>query len=363
MRIRIAGRGEHYQHDHDPPPLIITLLGEVQWALVTLVFSTCYHSPMKALVLNTIKSPLDVEERDDLVAGPGQVVVTLKAAALNRRDFWITQGMYPGVTTPVIPGSDGAGIVSSVGEGVADDWVGKQVILNPGMAWDAPDGTRSARAQDSGFRILGMPDDGTFAEQVAIDLEYVHEKPEHLDWHQAAALPLAALTAYRAVFVQGQLKSGQSVLVSGIGGGVATFALQFAVQAGADVVVTSSSFEKIVRAEELGAVAGFDYTRPDWHKALAKEQGARQLIIDSAGGEGYASLVEVADFGGRIVNYGSTTGSPGSLDMFSVFWKQLGEKKIVPAMDEVFPLEEANAALDRMKNSQQFGKIVLAIAS
>lgn len=336
---------------------------------------------MKALVLNSVKTPLNLEDRDDLVAAPGQVVVSLKAAALNRRDFWITQGMYPGVTTPVVLGSDGAGVVTSVGGGVSEDWKGKEVILNPGMAWDAPDGTRSARAQNAGFRILGMPDDGTFAEQVAIDVEYVHEKPAHLDWHQAAALPLAGLTAYRAVFVQGQLQSGQSVLVSGIGGGVATFALQFAVQAGADVVVTSSSAAKLARAKELGAVAGFDYQQPDWHKVLAKEHGPRQLIIDSAGGEGYASLVELADFGGRIVNYGSTAGPPPALSMFSVFWKQLtiqgttmgspddfaamlkfvGAKKIVPAMDEVFPLEQANDALDRMKNSEQFGKIVLAI--
>lgn len=338
-------------------------------------------SGMKAIVLTDVKSPLIAQQRPDLVPNPGQVVIQLKAAALNRRDYWITQGMYPGIKTPVILGSDGAGVVTAVGDEVASSWIDKEVILNPGMDWDAADGTRSTRSQDPAFRILGMPDDGTFAEQVAVDAKYVHEKPAHLDWHQAAALPLAGVTAYRAVFTQGQLQPGQKMLVSGVGGGVATFALQFGVHAGADVSVTSSSAAKIEKAKELGALAGFDYTKTEWHKPVMKEHGMQQLIIDSAGGDGYAAMVELADFGGRIVNYGATAGSPGPLDMFKVFWKQLtlqgttmgspedfgrmiefvNMKKVVPAIDQVFGLEDANDALALMKNSEQFGKIVLSM--
>ena len=313
---------------------------------------------MHAQVLHEAKQPLAWQSRDDLVPGVGQVVVTLRAAALNRRDFWITQGMYPGIRTPVVLGSDGAGTVTRVGDGVTEDWSGRDVILNPGLDWgDSP------RAQGERFHILGMPTDGTFAEQVLIDARYVHPKPAHLDWHEAAALPLAGLTAYRAVFEQGQLQAGETVLVSGIGGGVATFALQFAVRAGARAVVTSSSPAKIARAIELGAAGGYDYRDTAWAREFAQRYGAAGLVIDGAGGAGYASLVEIAGPGGRIVNYGATAGSPEKLDLFKVFWKQLRLQgttmgsphdfsamcdfvvahDVRPIVDRVLPLVEANA--------------------
>lgn len=329
---------------------------------------------MRALVLTELKSPLRLEERDDLVPGPGEVVVALKAAALNRRDFWITQGMYPGIQLPVVLGSDGAGIVTSVGDGVSPDLLGREVIINPGWNW----GDREA-AQSNEFRILGLPDDGTFAGQVKVPAAYVASKPEHLSWQEAAALPLAGVTAYRALFTQGGLQPGERVLISGVGGGVATFALQYALAVGATVVVTSSSPEKIEKAIQLGATAGFDYTAEGWHKQLLSDQGAVDLIIDSAGGEGYANLVDVAAPGGRIVNYGATAGPPKKLDLFKVFWKQLrligstmgspkdfGEmlafvhqRKITPIIDEVFSLADGNEAIERMKHSPQFGKTVI----
>ena len=203
---------------------------------------------MKALVLNEIKQPLTLEERPDLQSVAGEVVVTLKAAALNRRDFWITRGMYPGIATPIVPGSDGAGVVTKLGEGVDPAWLDRKAIINPGFDWGD---SQSAQADE--FTILGLPRDGTFATEVAVPVGQLHAKPEALDWEHAAALPLAGVTAYRAVFSQGGLKSGETVLITGIGGGVATFALQFAVAAGANVWVTSSSPEKIERAKALGA--------------------------------------------------------------------------------------------------------------
>ncbi len=331
---------------------------------------------MKALVLHELKKPLAVEERPDLVPVADEVVVQLRAAALNRRDYWITQGMYPGIKLPVVLGSDGAGVVSRLEGSVDSSLEGTNVIINPGWNW----GDRQ-NAQGKEFNILGMPHDGTFATEVKVPAACVHSCPSHLNWIQAAALPLAGLTAYRAVFVQGRLHEGETVLVTGIGGGVATFALQYALAAGAKVIVTSSSAEKIARAVKLGATAGFNYREKGWADHLSSNHGSPDLIIDSAAGDGYADLLKLAAPGGRIVNYGATTGPPKNIDLFSVFWKQLHligstmgspqdfvamldfiiEHQIVPAIDEVFPLADVNVALERMQVSNQFGKIVLEI--
>lgn len=331
---------------------------------------------MKALVLKETKQPLVVEERQTPVPGPGEALVRLRAAAFNRRDYWIQQGLYPGIVTPVVLGSDGAGVVEKVGEGVDTSWVGKEVIINPGLNWgDDP------RAQSDRFEILGLPRDGTFAEYLVIPAAQLHERPAHLDWAQAAALPLAGLTAFRAVFTQGRLEPGEKVLVTGIGGGVATFALLFAKAAGAELWVTSSSPGKLQRARELGAAGGFLYTQADWVEQCRKAAGAPDLIIDSAGGEGYAQLVSLVRPGGRIVNFGATRGNIRELNVRQLFWKQLHligstmgtprefarmvrfvvQHQIRPVVDRVLPLEEGNAGLAAMEESSQFGKIVLEI--
>ena len=208
---------------------------------------------MQAVVLTEVGKPLAMQDRPVPQAGAGQAVVKVRAAALNRRDFWITRGLYPDVRCPVILGSDAAGVVTAVGSGVDPSWVGREVVIDPGLDWgDTP------CAQGDAFRILGMPDDGTFAEAVAVPAGQLRAKPAHLSWEEAAALPLAGVTAYRAVVVQGRVAAGQRVLVTGIGGGVATFALQIARAAGATVFVTSSSADKIASAIALGAKAGYD---------------------------------------------------------------------------------------------------------
>lgn len=330
---------------------------------------------MHALVLEQIKSPLVWKEREELTPNAGEVVVRLKAASLNRRDYWITQGMYPGIEPPVVLGSDGAGVVTKIGAAVDEKWQGAEVIINPGLSWGD-----SQQSQASDFHILGLPTDGTFASEVRVPASQLHEKPTSMNWHIASALPLAGVTAYRAVFSQGELRPNETLLISGIGGGVATFALQFAVAAGAEVWVTSSSTDKIEQAVKLGAKGGFLYTEEEWAKDAAKIISPN-LIIDSAAGKGYASLVNLAAPGGRIVNYGATTGPPEKLDMFKLFWKQLKligstmgspadfadmlqftqQHGIEPIVDEVFPLKEGNQAIKRMKTSPQFGKYVLEI--
>ena len=329
---------------------------------------------MKALVLTAIKTPLEPQDRSPLDPQAGEVVIQLKAAALNRRDYWITQGMYPGINPPVVLGSDGAGVVVKCGAGVDERWQGREVIADPGFGWGA-----DSAAQANDFTILGVPRDGTFAEEVVVPVEQLHDKPNHLDFAHAAALPLAGVTAYRALFTQGELKAGESVLISGVGGGVATLATQFALAAGATVQVTSSSQTKIDRAVELGASGGLCYTDIDWRKQWS---GAPpNLIIDSAGGSGYADLIQLAAPGARIVSYGATQGVPEKLDLFKVFWKQLrligstmgspadfaamlnfaGQHKIEPVIDQVYPLESANEALAAMQSSPQFGKYVLSM--
>lgn len=329
---------------------------------------------MQALVLHELKQPLIWEQRDDSTPATGEAVVQLRAAALNRRDYWITQGMYPGVKLPVILGSDGAGVVLRIGTGVDPSWLQREVIINPGWHWGDNESFQSAK-----FQILGMPHHGTFATEVTVPIESLHARPPHLDWQAAAALPLGGVTAYRAIFSQGQLRPGESVLVTGIGGGVATFALQYAVAAGARVFVTSSNDEKLARASRLGATAGYRYTADGWHKELLAKHGPVDLIIDSAGGPSYGALIDLAAPGGRIVNYGATTGPPPKLDLFKVFWKQLHligstmgspadftamldfvtQHRLAPVVDQVLALADGNAALANMRDSRQFGKLVL----
>ena len=332
---------------------------------------------MKALVLDAPNQPLQLRNLPDPTAGPGEAIVALEAAALNHRDLWIQKGQYAGLKFPITPGSDGCGRVESIGEGVDPSWQGKEVIINPGLDW----GHRPA-AQSDKFRILGLPDDGTFAEKVRVPASALVAKPAHLDAHHAAALPLAGLTGYRALFVRAGLRPGERVLINGVGGGVALFTLQFAVAAGNTVFVTSGSKDKIQRAMELGASGGVSYKDENWAKQLKGEaSGGFDVIIDSAGGEGFASLLDVANPGGRIACFGATRGNPPGFDMRRVFWKQLSilgttmgspedfaamvgfveTHEIRPLAEHEFPLAEGNEALQAMENAEQFGKIVLTI--
>jgi NADPH:quinone reductase-like Zn-dependent oxidoreductase len=329
---------------------------------------------MKAAVLVEVKQPLALQQFPDPVAAPGQAVVRLKAAALNHRDLWIQQGLYKDIRVPAILGSDGAGVAAAVGSPADVAWIGREVIIHPSLEWgDDP------RAQGPKFRILGLPDAGTFAEQIVIPVVNLFAKPAHLSWEQAAALPLAGMTAWRALFTRAQLKSGERVLVTGIGGGAALFALQFALAAGAKVWVTSSSADKIQRAKNLGALGGANYREADWVESLQKQAGNFNVIVDSAGGDGFARLVDLTAPGGRIVFFGATTGNPKGLDLRKCFYRQINvlgttmgspadfagmcrlvdAGKITPVVDKVYALDAADGALRHMEAGTQFGKIVL----
>lgn len=330
---------------------------------------------MRAIQLIAVNQ-LEVREVADPTPGAGEAVVKIAAASLNHRDVWIKLGQYAGLKFPCIPGSDGVGEVVAVGAGVEPgEWVGRRVIINPSFGWGGDEA-----AQGDAFSILGLPREGTLAEKIAVPVTQLALAPAHLTDEEAAALPLAGLTAWRALMTRAQLKGGERVLIGGIGGGTALFALQFAVAVGAEAWVTSSSADKIARAKALGARGGFDYTQPSWAEAARTEAGGLfNVIIDSAGGAGFESLVDLAAPGGRIAFFGATRGNPNVLPMRKIFWRQLSllgttmgspadwsamlssvaRHRIRPVVSEVFPFDRAAEAFGLMEQGGQFGKIVL----
>ncbi len=317
-----------------------------------------------------------MEDVPDPKPGPDQAVVALRAAALNHRDAWIRKGLYANIKLPLIPGSDGAGEVVEVGSKVDRAWIGRPVLINPSLDW-GPD----ERVPGPGWRILGLPDAGTYAARVLVPAESLFDKPKGLSWEEAAALPLAGLTAYRAVVTRARVRTGETVLVTGVGGGVATFALEIARQLGARVFVTSGSEAKLARAVSLGALGGALYTASDWPERIAALAGGIDVAVDSAGGETFARLTELVRPGGRIVTYGATRGSPSTVEVRRIFWKHLDllgtsmgtprefgqlvrlceEGGLRPVIDQVFPLSKAAQAHARMDAGDQLGKIVLSI--
>ncbi len=332
---------------------------------------------MKALVLESEKSTVLYKELATPQPKADEVLVRVKAAALNHRDVYITQGLYPGIKVPVILGSDASGIVEAVGQEVTPHWLNKSVIINPNNNWGDHE-----KVQAKNYHILGMPSNGCFAEYVCVKADRLAQKPDFLSFEEAAALPLAGLTAYRALFSRAKLKKGDCLLVSGIGGGVALTGFQLALSLGVEVWVTSGSEAKIKKAIGLGAQGGINYKTEKWHKALAAQVGGGfDVILDSAGGDGFKYFVDLANPAGRIVFYGGTRGK-FSINPQKMFWKQLdimgstmgsdqdfqnmvefvNRYQSKPIVDQVFPLADGAKAFERMDAGQQFGKIILKIA-
>ncbi len=332
---------------------------------------------MKAVRLNELGGPerLHVEDVPEPVPAAGQILIRIKRAAFNRRDIFITQGLYPGIALPRTLGSDGAGEVAALGAGVTGFELGAPVVIDPELGWldEAPP------AQGN---ILGMPWDGTFAEYVVVPAAKVHPKPAPLSDDEAAAIPLAGLTAYRATFTRGRITKDDVVLIPGVGSGVQTFVLIYAVHVGARTIVTSGSDAKLERAKALGAGVAINYkTDPEWHKTARKAAGGSgpTLTVDSSGGETLSRIIDISGIGGRVVIYGGTQGD-AKIRPFSIFWKHLDilgtsmgspsdfrgmlalfEGGLKPVVDRVYPIEEAAAAAQRVLAGEQFGKVVLAI--
>lgn len=333
---------------------------------------------MRAVVLNGVGDveQLRLEQRPDPHPGPGEAVVRVRAAALNHRDVFIRKGQYANIKFPIILGSDGAGDVVEVGEGVHPSWVGREVVIDPSLDW-GPD----ERAQHGPFHILGLPVDGTYAERVRIPAANLHVKPAHLSWEEAAAVPLASVTAYRGLVTRAQVQAGETVVITGIGGGVATSALVIAKGLGATVWVTSGHDAKLKAAQTHGAAGGVNHRKDEWVKTLIAAIGSRpDVVIDSAGGDTFNKALDLLRPGGRLVTYGATLGAADRVEIRRIFWKQLSvlgstmgppsdfaamlemyASGLRPIVDKVFPLEQASDAHIRMEAGDQFGKIVLTI--
>ena len=324
---------------------------------------------MKAIRIHEDGGPdvLRLDEVDDPVPGPGEVLLRVKAASLNHLDLWVRQGL-PSVPKPRILGADGAGVVAGLGEGVTEFEEGQRVLLNPGL--------------EGGSRILGEHMDGTHAELIAVPADNVAPVPDGLSFEEAAAFPLVFETAYRMLVTKAGVAEGEWVLVWGIGAGVATAAFAVAKALGARTIVTSSSDEKLARARELGADAA---VRTDADVASeVKELTGRgvDVVVEHVGEATWRTSLQVTRPEGRIVVCGATSGPNPPANLHRIFWKQLtihgstmgtaedfrGAYELVasgrakPIVDRVFPLEEAAAAHEYLESGRQFGKVVLKIA-
>lgn len=327
---------------------------------------------MKAFVHEN--DALKIKKMEDPVAGEDEVVVALKAAGLNRRDLSIPV-KRKGAGDALIPGSDGAGVVESVGSRVMSFKPGDEVVVNPSLRWD-----KNSNAPPEGFEILGLPDHGTFAEKIAISAEQVEKKPAHLSWEEASVLALSALTGYRALMTRGGAKKDDTLFMPGAGSGVATYLIAFAKAIGTKVIVTSRSETKRKQAKELGADIVLD-TNSDWVEELKEE--TIDLVIDSVGRATFNRSLEVLKKGGRMVIFGATTEDTAEINLREFFYGQyeligstMGSREelrnmlefvdkhnIHPIVDETFPLDEAGTAFDYLRENKQFGKVSLRIAS
>jgi zinc-binding alcohol dehydrogenase/oxidoreductase len=325
---------------------------------------------MKAVRIHEDGGPevLRYEDVDDPVAGPGEVLIRLRAASLNHLDIWMRRGL-PSVPKPRILGADGAGIVEALGKGSDSFAEGDPVLLNPAL--------------DDGARIVGEHMDGTHAELIAVPAENVYPIPEGLSFEEAAAFPLVFETAYRMLVTKANLQPGEWVLVWGIGSGVGSAAFVIAKALGARTIVTSSSTEKLERARELGADKAVNHAEEDVAAAVkeATEGSGADVVVEHVGEATWKTSLQAAGVNARVVVCGATSGPNPPAQLHRIWWKQLaicgstmgtkedfeGVYELVasgaakPIVDKVFPLADAAAAHEHLEAGRQFGKVVLAI--
>ncbi|MGC5775796.1 zinc-binding dehydrogenase [Paenibacillus pabuli] len=328
---------------------------------------------MKAIIHSGQSGLEGLQYTDSTSRAPeaGEVRIQLKSAGINHRDLFIMAGRTS-QDASLILGSDGAGVIIEIGEGIDGLSVGDEVIILPTLGWDhavdvpiVPD-------------IVGGPTDGTLAQYITLPARNALPKPAHLSWAEAGVLSLSALTAYRALFTRGGLKQGEHILIPGIGGGAATYALLMAIAAGAKVTVTSRSETKRKEALRLGAFQALD-SHADW--SLQNDLGSVDFILDSIGQSMFPKYFDIIRPGGRIVMYGASSGDDLTVPIRSIFFPQISlmgtsmgsreefvqmlqwveQHDIHPVIDGLYPLQETVKAFERMEKAEQFGNLAILV--
>ena len=328
---------------------------------------------MKAIRIHEDGGPevLRYEEAPDPSAGPGEVLISLRAASLNRLDVWVRRGL-PSVPKPRILGADGAGVVAAVGEGVEGFAEGERVVINPGLEHG-----------DGRITVVGEHTDGTHAELIAVPAANVHPLPESLSFEEAAAFPLVYETVYRMLVTRAGLREGEWLLAWGVGSGIGTAALALGRALGARVIATSSSDDKLARATELGAEVTVNHANEDVAARVKEATGGHgaDVVVEHVGEATWQTSLAAAAPAGRVTVCGATTGPNPKAALHRIWWKQLSilgstmgtgedfagayrlvaEGRAPVVVDSVLPLAEARAAHERMERGEQMGKIVLRI--
>jgi NADPH:quinone reductase-like Zn-dependent oxidoreductase len=314
---------------------------------------------------------LRYEDAPDPEPARGEVLISLRAASLNRLDVWVRRGL-PSVPKPRILGADGAGVVAALGDGVDGLADGQRVVINPGLEHG-----------DGRITVIGEHSDGTHAELIAVPAANVHPLPDDLTFEQAAAFPLVYETVYRMLVTRAALQQGEWVLAWGVGSGIGTATLALATALGAQVIATSSDDGKLARATELGAAVTINHASEDVAARVKEATDGRgaDVVVEHVGEATWLTSLAAAAPGGRVAVCGATTGPNPKAALHRVWWKQLsilgstmgtstdfaGAYELVKdgrapvVVDSVFPLAEARAAHERMERGEHMGKIVLRI--
>ena len=349
---------------------------------------------MRALVIRGHGDTTQVAVADvpaPIISRPSDVLVELKAAALNHLDLWTVQGL-PGLTLsfPHILGADGAGVVADVGSDVAQVRRGDRVMINPGLScYRCAECARGEHSLCESYRLLGEHAPGTFAQYIVVPEQNLAPVPtlakgtEPLSWGEAAAFPLVTLTAWRMLVSRAAVRPGETVLIWGVGGGVSLTALRVAKLCGARVIVTSSSEAKLAAARALGADEVIDHATEDVVaevRKLTQKRGV-DVIVENVGAATWERSLRMLARRGRLVTCGATTGPKVEMDVRRLFWHQwsimgstmgnaeefrqiavmLKRGQLRPVIDAMFRLERGAEALERLQRAEQFGKIVLEI--